>query len=315
MFSEKYYVFEVNKEKSFSKAAKNLFISQPALSLMVKKAEGKIGTPIFDRSTNPITLTEAGQYYIEQAEKIINIEQEAASRFSILNDNAVGKLKLGSSAYFITYLLTDAVRDFRSYHPNVDVQWMESNNVNLLNALDSNAIDMYVEVDTINDPALTRIAIGEESLLLAVPASYEINDKLVEYRLTAADVANHKHLRDDFPAVKISQFRDYPFILLKKGNDSYTRVMEMCANDGFTPSNVPIFADQVMTSFYLSSESHGISLIRDSILFKKQDVSNLYFYKPDDPLNRRSIYLYYLSKKPLTESSIEFIEFLKNYTS
>lgn len=60
MFSEKYYVYEVYRERSFTKAAKNLYISQPALSLMVKKAEQKIGTPLFNRDTNPVSLTEAG---------------------------------------------------------------------------------------------------------------------------------------------------------------------------------------------------------------------------------------------------------------
>ena len=55
MLNEMKYVYEVYKEKSFSKAAKKLFISQPALSNMVRKAEKEMGAPIFDRSTIPLT--------------------------------------------------------------------------------------------------------------------------------------------------------------------------------------------------------------------------------------------------------------------
>ena len=51
MFSGMNYVYEVYKEQSFSKAAENLYISQPALSSMIKKIETKIGMPLFDRST------------------------------------------------------------------------------------------------------------------------------------------------------------------------------------------------------------------------------------------------------------------------
>ena len=60
MFNSMNYVYEVYKERSFSKAAANLYISQPSLSATVKKVEERIGAPIFDRSVSPIQLTESG---------------------------------------------------------------------------------------------------------------------------------------------------------------------------------------------------------------------------------------------------------------
>ena len=71
MFQGMHYVYEVYKEMSFSKAARNLFISQPSLSAAVKKAEKQIGFPIFDRSSNHIQLTELGKEYIRSIEIII----------------------------------------------------------------------------------------------------------------------------------------------------------------------------------------------------------------------------------------------------
>ena len=65
MFQGMEYIYTVYKEKSFSKAAKKLFISQPSLSATVKRIEKKIGAPIFDRSTKPLTLTECGEKYIQ----------------------------------------------------------------------------------------------------------------------------------------------------------------------------------------------------------------------------------------------------------
>ena len=73
MFSGMNYVYEVYKEQSFSKAAENLYIAQPALSSMIKKIETKIGMPLFDRSTSPIQLTECGKKYIKTAEKIMDV--------------------------------------------------------------------------------------------------------------------------------------------------------------------------------------------------------------------------------------------------
>ena len=74
MFQGMHYVYEVYKEMSFSKAARNLFISQPSLSAAVKKAEKQIGFPIFDRSSNHIQLTELGKEYIRSIEIIMDVE-------------------------------------------------------------------------------------------------------------------------------------------------------------------------------------------------------------------------------------------------
>ena len=79
MFQGMNYVYEVYKEKSFSKAAKNLYISQPSLSANVRRVEAKIGYPIFNRNTSPLTLTECGERYIQSVEEILAIENSFAS--------------------------------------------------------------------------------------------------------------------------------------------------------------------------------------------------------------------------------------------
>ena len=71
MFQGMEYVYQVYKDKSFSKAAANLFISQPSLSANVKRVEKKVGFPIFDRSTKPLSLTECGKEYIRCVEEIL----------------------------------------------------------------------------------------------------------------------------------------------------------------------------------------------------------------------------------------------------
>ena len=64
MFKNKNYVLEVYRKGSFSRAAESLFVSQTALSASIKRIEDKINAPIFDRSTNPISLTEIGKEYV-----------------------------------------------------------------------------------------------------------------------------------------------------------------------------------------------------------------------------------------------------------
>ena len=77
------YVYEVYLEKSFSAAAKKLFVSQPALSASVKKVEKSLGITIFDRSTNPISLTPAGRVCIESIEQMRALQNNMINQ---LND-------------------------------------------------------------------------------------------------------------------------------------------------------------------------------------------------------------------------------------
>ena len=76
MFQGMEYVYEVYKEKSFSKAAKKMFISQPSLSATVKRVDEKVGYPIFDRSTKPLGLTELGRQYIQSVEQILSVQSD-----------------------------------------------------------------------------------------------------------------------------------------------------------------------------------------------------------------------------------------------
>lgn len=75
MINEMKYVYAVYQEKSFSKAARKMFVSQPALSNMVKKAEAEIGRPIFDRSTIPLTVTKEGMYLFVQSNRFFRFRE------------------------------------------------------------------------------------------------------------------------------------------------------------------------------------------------------------------------------------------------
>lgn len=99
------YVYEVYRQGSFTRAAQALYISQPSLSQMVRKAEGRIGAPIFDRSTSPITLTEAGRAYIRAAEQLQQAEAELRQYLDDAEKCVTGVLSLGGTTLFTSYVL------------------------------------------------------------------------------------------------------------------------------------------------------------------------------------------------------------------
>ena len=311
MFKEMSYVYAVYQEKSFTKAAQKLYLSQPALSPMVKKAEKKIGMPIFDRSTTPITLTQAGKYYIEQAEGIMKIQKDAEAYFQMLSGKSGCQLRLGGSSFFLSYVFPPVVKRFREQDLTVAVSWVESRNEELTTKLLADEIDFFLEVDELESDKIEGYVWDEERLILAVPASWSINDQLMDYQLTAEDVHRRRHLSDEVPAVDLAVFAEEPFILLRAGNDSHTRAMQMCHNAGFQPKDIYMTADQMLTSYYLAVEGHGVAFVRDSIMFHADLTENLYFYKLDDPAATRNVYLYYRKDRELFPVAQAFLDFVR----
>ena len=119
MFQGMEYVYEVYKEKSFSKAARKMFISQPSLSANVKRVEQKLGYPIFDRSTKPLELTEFGKNYIRSIEQILSVKNEFANYVNDLGDLKTGNLILGGSSLFSSWILPPLMGEFARRYPLV----------------------------------------------------------------------------------------------------------------------------------------------------------------------------------------------------
>ena len=122
MLNYQEYIYAIYQEKSFSKASKKLFVSQPWLSSVVKRVEQEIKNPIFDRTTSPISLTEAGRYYIEQVEKVMEIENDMRQHFAQMNSQSGTSLHIGSSTFFCTYVLPRLMKEFKEFYPHITLR-------------------------------------------------------------------------------------------------------------------------------------------------------------------------------------------------
>lgn len=304
------YVYAVYLHRSFSKAAEQLYISQPALSAAIKKAEEETGLPIFDRSSTPVQLTPAGEYCIEAIEKIRAIEKELAAHFSSLKGNGRGTLNIGGASFFCAHILPTIVQEFKALHPGYTVNLLEANAGDLAKCLRSGIVDMILDVEKLDSTIFTSAIWAEEQIVLAVPATYEVNSRLAKYRLTFADVGSGQYLAPGCPKVSLKQFEDEPFLLLKKGNDLYQRGLKMCRKAGFTPK-VAMYLDQLLTAYYIACSGKGIAFVRAGVTHYLEATHKLFFYKIDDENSVRNIMLYYKKSQPLAQVGEDFIDFLR----
>lgn len=307
MFNGMKYVYEVYKERSFSNAARNLYISQPALSGMIKKIEKNIGMPLFDRSTTPIQLTECGKKYIKTAEKIMSLEDEFAYYVGKLDELKTGRLTVGSTYLFSSFVLPKYIKKFKASYPDVKVSLFEENSNLLEKKLANGELDFVVDNYLLDEKVYDRISMMKERLLLAVPASFSSNRRASTYQLTVNDIINDVHLNPSFPAVPLKKFQDEPFMVMRQNNDTRDRVEAICKRANIS-LNVTLKLNQLMTVYHLLKFELGASFVSDTIVKCFPSNDTVLYYKLDDLAAVRDVYLFYRRNRYLTRSMEEFMK-------
>lgn len=309
MFLLKKYVYEVYKERSFTKAAQNLYISQPSLSARIKKIEEIIGEPLFDRSTTPLQLTEVGKVYIEAAEEITQIEQRVENYINDLAGLKTGNLAVGASTLFAAYVVPSLITQFNQKFPDVHIQLIEGNTAELEEMLGSNALDFVIDNYHYDSILYNKELYCEENILLAVPKHFAVNEELGMYQLSYKNIKNKNYLNQKYPAVPLGRFADLPFIMLTQGNDTRTRGDRLCRNVGFKP-NIVLEFNQQSTAYMASSTQLGATFISDILVSQLPAFENLVYYKLDGEEAKRKVFFYYKTHKYKTRVMEEFIRMM-----
>lgn len=309
MFVWKKYVYEVYKERSFTKAAQNLYISQPSLSARIKKIEEMIGEPLFDRSTTPLQLTEVGKVYIEAAEEITQIEQRVENYINDLAGLKTGNLAVGASTLFAAYVVPSLITQFNQKFPDVHIQLIEGNTAELEEMLGSNALDFVIDNYHYDSILYNKELYCEENILLAVPKHFAINEELGMYQLSYKNIKNKNYLNQKYPAVPLGRFADLPFIMLTQGNDTRTRGDRLCRNVGFKP-NIVLEFNQQSTAYMASSTQLGATFISDILVSQLPTFENLVYYKLDGEEAKRKVFFYYKTHKYKTRVMEEFVRMM-----
>lgn len=315
MFEGRKYVYEVYKESSFSKAAKNLYIAQPSLSACVKKEEEKLGIKIFNRNTSPIQLTPPGMEYIRSIEKIMEIEDDFQKYINDFQELHIGTLSIGSNNIYTSFLLPQIIKEFHEFYPNVSITLTEGNTVaELFDSIVNNNIDIAIDNFPASYDLCTQHYLFTETLLLAVPRKYPVNSELSDYQLSYDDILNKGPKFESVPAVDFKAFNDIPFIVLKKGSDSRNRFDSVIAKNKMDPV-IELELDQSASSYYVAYNGLGAAFVSNTLIVNLKQHDELCFYHINEPEFTRDVYFYTKKNKYLSRSITEFFRIAINSSS
>ena len=201
------YIVAVARERHFGKAAEACYVSQPTLSVAVKKLEEELEVKLFERSANEVTVTPLGEEIVRQAQSVL---EQAANIKDIAKrgkDPLAGPLKLGVIYTIAPYLLPDLVRQVIKRTPQMPLMLQENFTVKLMEMLRTGEIDCAILAEPFPEAGLASAPLYDEPFLAAIPMQHALASQT---------------------SVSADQLKKETMLLLGNGHCFRDHVLEVC---------------------------------------------------------------------------------------
>jgi len=185
------FIVALAKCRNFRKAAEVCYVSQPALSLAVKKLEDELGVLLFERSRNDVTMTAVGELVIEQATRVIEEAKRIKEIAKQGNNQLAGPLKLGVIYSVGPYLLPEIIPALRKHAPEMPLIVEENLTSNLEAQLRSGVIDVAIIALPFELSGVITMPLYEEEFVVVVPSTHEWSN---QEEVDASSLADEKVL-------------------------------------------------------------------------------------------------------------------------
>ncbi|KHS58094.1 MULTISPECIES: LysR family transcriptional regulator [Terrisporobacter] len=294
-FKKLKYIITIAECRSISKAACELFISQPSLSSILSNMEKDLGVSLFDRSTNPISLTYAGEKYVETAKKILSLESNLKKELIDISTMKKGKITIGIPSVRGTHVLPLILPKFKKEYPGIDIHVIEGDSNYLEECLLSGKVDLVLTSLPSTDKRITCELLYEEKIMLACKKGY----------------LNSQHLLDiNSNIVNLNSLKDVDFILTKK-NHRIRKLTEYVFDLFNFKPKIILETSNTATAFRLATSGIGVCFVSEMILNTTKPMNEFDLFNIENSPVKWNISISYLNSSYLSNVERSFIDFAK----
>lgn len=213
----------VARQLSFTKAAEQLFMTQPAVTFQIKQLEEHLNTRLFERSHGRIALTPAGELVFSYAEKILTLSEELETRVGELTGAISGPLLLGASTTVAEFYLPQILGEFKAMHPHVQAHMTVANSETIVNRVAEHALDLGLIESPLHQHGVHTEVVCEDVLVLICSPKHKLAKAR---RVTAAEVAAEPFVSRE-PGSGTREVADQYFQQNRIAPDAINVVMEL----------------------------------------------------------------------------------------
>lgn len=235
------YFLVLAEELHFGRAAERLFISQPPLTRMIQQIESDLGVVLFERTKRSVLLTAAGHELLQDAKQMVLQMETVKKRLAILGKGETGIIKIGYVGAVMHSELPSYLSKFNKNYPNINLQFEELPNINLVHGLNNGTLDVAFVRTFLNQDSLKEVIILKEDFVVVLPEHHKL--------------ANHK-------TINIKELKSENFITFTRecGPTIFDTFLSLCTNGNFSP-NILHNASQLNSILRLVESGFGISIL------------------------------------------------------
>jgi len=279
---------------SFTRAARIVHLSQPAVSLQIQSLEELYETKLFDKTEGKISLTPAGRILYERAKGILEQFTEIEKEINRITGTMKGAVNLGASTTLGNYILPYIIAEFKKIHPKINIKMHVGNTARIENLLVSGFINFGIVEGKISKRNITVENVMSDQLML---------------------VAHPRHPLTRKKSVSIIDLTTEPFILREEGSGTRQKIEEFLRYHGLSVRDLHIVlilgsTESVKTAVETGS---GIAMVSRWSVKKELENGRLKIIKLKEGGISRTLSLISSKKYRLTNADKEFILFVKNF--
>lgn len=268
-FTQLEYIIALDSHRNFAKAAAHCFVTQPTLSMQIRKLENELGIVLFDRNKKPVSPTDVGLQVIEEAHRTLASLQKIREVVHQHTDEVAGKLRMGVIPTLSPYLLPRLLPQLARKYPKIDFEIEELVSEQLIEKVHKEQLDIVVWVASRREPDLVHTSLFYEKFLIYLPEGNPYPKTPIE--LQALDM-NH-------------------IWLLKEGHCFRDQVEKLCGDFTHTHHHVNFLSGSLETLKKMVDQHYGFTLLPELAVqeLSKKQRDNVREFKHIQPLREISL--------------------------
>ncbi|WP_026010908.1 LysR family transcriptional regulator [Paenibacillus sp. OSY-SE] len=280
-----HYFVTVADQLSYSKAAQKLHISQPSLSNAIKNLEHEVGSPLFERSTRKIELTDAGSVLYEKSIRLLSQMNILKKEMEEVKLTGRGELVIGMIES-VRQWVPQVIREYQGRFPSIHIKLFEVlSRKAVVDSLRKYHTHLIITNQCIHEDDIESLPLYKEKLVLVLHRDHSLSEK---------------------ETITFEELAREPFIISMEGFQTREDILNAFALEQVSP-NIKFEIERFETALTLVRENLGLAIIPENYLVEPKDVSIVH-KTLDSPALERTVYMMFMKNRYLAPAVQCFLE-------
>ncbi|TGE32890.1 LysR family transcriptional regulator [Desulfosporosinus sp. Sb-LF] len=284
------YFVEVARQKSFSKAATISHVSQSAVSKMIKDLETELGTPLFNRTSKYVQLTDTGIIFLDQAQQLVVMFHNLTPEFENRIKMEKGKISIGLLPITSTTIFAELLGEFKKRYPQIEISLLEYGSKKVASAIQDGTLDAGVICIVPDNHYYDSLSFAKDPLFVIVSSQNPISQ---------------------LPSIELASLSNESFVLYSNDFSLHDEIINQCRNVGFSP-NVIFETSQLELMTQMVAANLGIAFLPSAVC-KELDSNRIVSVPLMEPQIIHNMSIVWKRGRSMSHAARLWLQFAKDY--